>query len=103
MARGAHEVPSTSKSDLQTFSGRFLVPIYSEINPETGRQLYGLGPREFHLVTHGLACPECLADFAGMWRPKCPCCGHDIDVSVDVKPEPDYWKPDPNDPDRRAT
>ena len=102
MVKGAHAVPGTTARDLATFSGKFLVPIYSEINPETGRQLYGLAPREFQLVVHGLACPECLADFEGMWRPNCPVCGHDIDVNLDVKAEPDYWKPDPNDPDRRA-
>lgn len=103
MARGAHEVPGTSRRDLETWSGKFLVPYYSETDSETGRTLYGLAPREFNLVVQGFACPSCLADFGGMWRPECPVCHHEIDVATDVKPEPDYWKPNPNDPDRRAS
>lgn len=102
MARGAHEVPSTSIEDLLTFSGEFLIPIYSETHPVSGKKLWGLGNREFQLVTNGLACPECLADFKGMYRARCPVCGHERDVFADVKAEPDYWKPDPQDPYRRA-
>lgn len=101
MAR-AHSVPSTSKESLDSFSGKFLIPIYTETHPETGQRMWGLGPRDFQLVTQGLACAECLADFGGMYRMTCPVCGHQRDVLADVKDEPDYWKPDPNDPDRHA-
>lgn len=102
MPRNAIEIPSTTKEDLATFGGHFLVPMYSMTHPETGRTLWGLAKREFDLVQLGLACPECLADYGGIYRIKCPVCSYERDVVVDFKDEPDFWKPDPNDPDRRA-
>ena len=94
------EVPSTSKQDLETWTGRFIPHIYARPHPVTGEMHWGLGPNEFHLVTQGFACARCLADYGGMYRMTCPVCGHERDVLADVEAEPDHWKPDPNDPYR---
>lgn len=97
---GNAHVPSTTAGSVDAVKG-FLIPIYSETAAD-GRQRYGLGRKDFDKVCAGYACPECLADFGSIYRIVCPACGYTRDLEQDVQPEPDYWKPDPNDPDRAA-
>lgn len=94
-------VPATTRASLTAVKG-FLVPMYTQTDSETGQQLYGLTPGNYELVRHGYACPNCLADFGGIYQMVCPACGHTRDVRADIVAEPNYWKPDPKDPSRRA-
>lgn len=77
-------------------------PYYREDDPETGEPRWGLGHKSFQLVVQGYACARCTTYYDGIYRPRCPVCGYERDVSKDFFEEPDYWKPDPKDPRRRA-
>lgn len=93
------QVPATTRTSLQAVKG-WIVPVYTRTDPVTGKQLAGLRHADGMKVANGYACAECLADFGGVYMPSCPACGHERDVSRDIQPEPDFWKPDPNDPER---
>lgn len=90
---------SRGRVDEINSANGFLVPIYWEYGPD-GNPRYGLGPEDFRKVQQGYACPACLADFGGLYRVRCPVCTLERDVERDFFEEPNYWKPDPNDPDR---
>lgn len=94
------EVPASTRAGLESVKG-WLVPIYSE-TLVNGRQRYGLGPADYQKVLAGYACPECLADFGGIYMAACPACGHERNIEADVFAEPNYWKPDPRDPERAS-
>lgn len=69
-----------------------IIPIYYETHPVTKRVLWGLAPQDFHKITQGYGCPECLEDFNGVYMPVCPLCGHTRDVAQDVKPTPEHFQ-----------
>lgn len=78
-----------------------LSPIYKRWDPQLARWEFGLSPGDWGRVTAGYACGNCLEEFA-FYTPRCTVCGHTRDLERDLFEEPDYWKPNPNDPDRRA-
>lgn len=77
-------------------------PCYRE-DGENGEPRWGLGPKGFHDVVNGYACPRCITYFDGIYRPKCPMCGYTRDIARDVFEEPEYWKPNPDDPYRNGS
>ena len=78
----------------------FMKPVYWQYG-EDGRPQYGLGPDDYFKIENGYGCPSCLADFGGVYRIVCPVCHAERNVEADFFNEPDYWKPDPTDPDRK--
>lgn len=70
-----------------------IIPIYYDIDRETGRPMWGLGPDDFHKVRLGYGCPECLEDFNGVYISTCPVCGHVRDQASDFWDTPDHFQP----------
>lgn len=61
-----------------------IIPIAwrdSETGPE-----FVLGPDDYEKVRQGYACSNCLEDYHGVWRPKCPACGCDSLQMFDLAP-----------------
>lgn len=69
----------------------FLVPIFMQDDPATGRRMNGLSPRDFEKVKAGFACAECLAEF-DHYTITCPVCGRTRDFARDVQEAPQLWK-----------
>jgi len=53
-----------------------IKPVFSKFDWEHNRWDFGLTPDDFGKVQSGYACGECLEDFQGEWKIKCPVCGH---------------------------
>ena len=53
-----------------------IKPIFSRYDHEARRWEFGLTPEDFEKVQQGYGCGECLEDFQGEFRIKCPVCGH---------------------------
>jgi predicted ATP-dependent serine protease len=69
----------------------WLVPIFMQTDPATGRRLNGLGPQDFNKVREGFACAECLAEFSH-YTLKCPVCGWTRDLEADLSEAPQLWQ-----------
>lgn len=69
--------------ELNSIAG-FLIPVFSE-DPIPGRRpRHGLTPADYHKVMAGYACPDCLADFGGVYRAVCPVCRFRRDIDADI-------------------
>jgi hypothetical protein len=78
----------TSRFDELNSIAGFLIPVFSE-DPIPGRRpRHGLAPADYHKVMAGYACPECLADFGGVYRLVCPVCRFQRDVDADIAYDP---------------
>lgn len=53
-----------------------IKPLYRRYNDQANRWEFGLNGDDFAKVQGGYACGECLEDFQGEWKVKCPVCGH---------------------------
>jgi rubrerythrin len=53
-----------------------IKPIYSRYNYEGNYWEFLLNDEDFKKVQQSYACGECLEDFEGEFRLKCPVCGH---------------------------
>ena len=73
-----------------------IEPIYKEFNHQTGKWLFALAPDDFEKVRQGYACPNCLEDFNGVIRVKCPVCPHVRDEG-DFVDTPQYMLPETTD------
>jgi hypothetical protein len=70
-----------------------IKPIFSRFNYEANRWEFLLSDDDFRKVQQSYACGECLEDFQGEFRLRCPVCGHSTAggdrVLFDV---PEEWK-----------
>lgn len=66
-----------------------IKPIFSRWNPELDAWQWGLDKHDFGKIQAGYGCGRCLEDFQGMWRPVCPVCGNQTEVTVDA---PSEWR-----------
>jgi len=84
-------VPSLAekKQELDATIRGFLLPIFEEYAPNGGR-LSLLSEEDFHKVSAGYACSECLAEFV-TYMVRCPVCGHERDLLADVGHTPEMW------------
>lgn len=71
-----------------------ITPIYKHFDHASGKWLFALAPDDFEKVRQGYACPNCLEDFGGMIRMKCPVCPHVRDVDTDFVATPQYMLPE---------
>lgn len=78
------------KHELDTLTEGFMVPVFRDRDPHTGRVRNGLGPADFNRVVAGYACPDCLAKYI-TYLATCPVCGYTRDISKDVEAPPDLW------------
>jgi len=53
-----------------------IKPLISRFDYEHNRWEFMLSNEDFNKVQQGYACGECLEDFQGEFRIKCPVCGH---------------------------
>ena len=68
----------------------FLVPVFTDQDPNTGRQRNGLTYDDFEKVRTGYACADCLAEFS-TYTVTCPVCGLSRNVAYDLGTAPDLW------------
>lgn len=61
-------------------------PIAERYDPETGEMEFVLGPEDFEKVRQGYGCSACLADYNGVWQPRCPTCGEETFTANDLAP-----------------
>jgi len=64
----------------------FLTPIFfDELRNDAM-----LSPDDFGKVRDGYACAICLVEYV-MFLPKCPVCGHQRDLAMDLRQAPKPW------------
>jgi DNA-directed RNA polymerase subunit RPC12/RpoP len=70
-----------------------MKPIYSRFNHEGNYWEFLLSDEDFNKVQQGYACGECLEDFQGEFRLKCPVCGFSTEAAdrIIFKP-PREWR-----------
>lgn len=70
-----------------------IKPHFSTFDPERNAWVFGLDQDDFEKVQAGYACGECLEDFNGEWKLRCPVCGSSTAagdrIIVDT---PNEWK-----------
>lgn len=53
-----------------------IKPHFSKFDFEHNCWVFGLDDDDFQMVQQGYACGECLEDFRGEFKLRCPVCGH---------------------------
>ena len=84
------QVNTAAIDALNSVIDGFMVPIFREEDPSTGRLLNGLGPEDYRRVVDGYGCADCLAKFR-VYTAACPLCGWTRNIQNDVESAPGYW------------
>jgi len=79
------------REEIDSLVVGFMVPIFSEVDPRTGKTVNALGPTDFHRAMSGYGCPDCLAIFR-TYLVRCPVCRHQRDVFEDMRQMPEMWR-----------
>jgi hypothetical protein len=79
------------KRELDTLFKGFIVPVFEDTDPTTGQKLHGLSVEDFEKVAQGYGCPACLAEYT-TYLVRCPVCGYERDVGVDIQRAPEHWQ-----------